>query len=134
MIERRPFRFGVQFAGVRTSTEWKERARKAEALGYDILVMPDHFGGQFAIGPALAVGAAATTTLRIGTFVLQNGLRHLARATMRRSTSSGVVPQCRRTARARATRGRRSPSDRPRAKLLSAMTPGIVPTRASRTA
>ncbi len=78
MIERRLFRFGIQFAGGRPSTAWKEQARQAEALGYDILAMPDHLGGQFAIGPALAVAAEATTTLRIGTFVLQNDLRHPA--------------------------------------------------------
>jgi probable F420-dependent oxidoreductase len=39
--------------------------------------MPDHFRDQFAIGPALAIVAEATT-LRIGTFVLQNDLRHSA--------------------------------------------------------
>ncbi len=86
MSERRPFRFGVQFAGAKSSTEWKERARKAEALGYDILVMPDHLGGQFAISPALAVVAEATTTLRIGTFVLQNDLRHPALVAMEAAT------------------------------------------------
>ncbi len=40
--------------------------------------MPDHFGSQFAIGPALAVVAEATSTLRIGTLVWQNDLRHPA--------------------------------------------------------
>jgi probable F420-dependent oxidoreductase len=38
--------------------------------------MADHFGDQLAIGPALAVVAEATTTLRIGTLVWQNDLRH----------------------------------------------------------
>jgi len=78
---RRPFRFGVQLAetrerGARSRTEWTEQARKAEALGYDILVMPDHLAGQFAIGPALMAVADATLTLKIGTFVMQNDLRH----------------------------------------------------------
>ena len=54
------------------------KAKRAEALGYDILLMPDHLTDQFAIGPALALVAEATTTLRIGTFVLQNDLRHPA--------------------------------------------------------
>ena len=72
----RPFRFGVQVAQTRTRAAWADRARNAEALGYDILLMPDHLGDQFAIGPALTVAAGATTTLRIGTFVLQNDLRH----------------------------------------------------------
>lgn len=75
---QRPFRFGIQFAGASTKTEWADQARTAEALGYDILVMPDHLDEQFAIGPALVAVAEATTTLRIGTLVLQNDLRHPA--------------------------------------------------------
>ncbi len=77
-IARRPLRFGVQIARSRTANEWKRQARRAEALGYDVFLMPDHFGVQFAIGPALAVVAEATTTLRIGTLVWQNDLRHPA--------------------------------------------------------
>ena len=72
----RPFRFGVQISESRPRAAWAEQARRAEALGYDVLLMPDHLGNQFAVGPALAAAAAATTTLRIGTFVLQNDLRH----------------------------------------------------------
>jgi probable F420-dependent oxidoreductase len=75
-IIERPFRFGVQVSESRTRAAWADQARRAEALGYDILVMPDHLGDQFAIGPALAIAAEATTSLRIGTFVLQNDLRH----------------------------------------------------------
>ena len=82
MTPHRPFRFGVQIArGVAhgaSRSEWKNKAQRAEALGYDILLMPDHLTDQFALGPALALVAEATTTLRIGTFVLQNDLRHPA--------------------------------------------------------
>src|SRR5688500_12167265 len=82
MNPQRPFRFGVQVArGVAhaaSHAEWMVKAKRAEALGYDILLMPDHLTDQFAIGPALALVATATTTLRIGTFVLQNDLRHPA--------------------------------------------------------
>ena len=74
----RPFRFGVQIARVRGASDWREQARRAEALGYDVFLMPDHFGAQFAIGPALAVVAEATSTIRIGTLVWQNDLRHPA--------------------------------------------------------
>ena len=74
----RPFRFGVQISRSRSLREWQQQAQRAEALGYDVFLMPDHFGPQFAIGPALAVVAAATTTLRIGTLVWQNDLRHPA--------------------------------------------------------
>lgn len=76
MHAERPFRFGVQWSGAKTRSAWKELAITAEALGYDVFIMPDHFGGQFAVGPALAIAAEATTTLRIATLVLQNDLRH----------------------------------------------------------
>jgi probable F420-dependent oxidoreductase len=78
MITQRPFRFGVQSAQAASHEEWKAKAKRAEVLGYDILLMPDHLTDQFAIGPALALVAEATMTLRIGTFVLQNDLRHPA--------------------------------------------------------
>lgn len=76
--EGRPFRFGVQFSRARSADAWQDQARRAEALGYDVLLMPDHFGAQFAIGPALAIVAEATSALRIGTLVWQNDLRHPA--------------------------------------------------------
>jgi probable F420-dependent oxidoreductase len=51
-------------------------ARECESLGYATLTMPDHFGDQFAPGPALAALATATTTLRFGTLVFDNDYRH----------------------------------------------------------
>src|SRR6202021_2820381 len=41
-------------------------------------VLRDHLIGQYAPIPLLAVGAAATERLRVGTFVLNAGLRHPA--------------------------------------------------------
>lgn len=59
--------------------ELAEQARKAEAVGYAALTVTDHLGiEQLAPLPALAVVAAATSRLRIGTFVLNNDLRHPA--------------------------------------------------------
>jgi probable F420-dependent oxidoreductase len=72
----RRFRFGVQISKSRSAAEWREAARKAEALGYDIFLMPDHLGGQLAIGPALTVVAEAAPSIRIGTLVWQNDWRH----------------------------------------------------------
>lgn len=86
MAGTRPFRFGVQFASAVNRLEWRERAVQAEALGYDVLVMPDHLGGQFAIGPALAVAAEVTSTLRLSTLVLQNDLRHPVLVAMEAAT------------------------------------------------
>ena len=74
----RPFRFAVQGQRAATAEEWQEKARRAEALGYDTLLMADHFGPQLSIAPALAVAAEATSTLRIGQLVLQNDLYHPA--------------------------------------------------------
>ena len=65
-------------AKARSSTGWTETARKAEALGYSTLVMPDHFGDQLSPIPALAAAAAVTETLRVGTLVFCNDFRHPA--------------------------------------------------------
>jgi probable F420-dependent oxidoreductase len=74
----RPFRFGVQATGTGSRDEWVARAYRAEALGYDTWLLADHFGAQFAPGPALAAAAEATVSLRIGTFVYANDYRHPA--------------------------------------------------------
>ena len=72
----RPFRFGVVAAVARSADEWLARVRRVEALGYAILVIPDNLRYTLAPIPALSVAAAATTTLRLGTYVLANDLRH----------------------------------------------------------
>jgi probable F420-dependent oxidoreductase len=51
-------------------------ARKTEDLGYATLYVPDHLDDQWAPMVALAVAAEATTTLRVGTLVLDNDFRH----------------------------------------------------------
>ena len=53
-------------------------ARRVEALGYDTLVMADHFGARFAPAPALVLAAQATTRLRVGSLVYDNDFRHPA--------------------------------------------------------
>src|SRR3984893_995674 len=72
----RPFRFGVVASAARSADEWLPRARRAESLGYATLVMPDNLQYTLAPLPALAMAAAATRTLRVGTYVLANDLRH----------------------------------------------------------
>jgi probable F420-dependent oxidoreductase len=72
------FRFGV-VATPQTAVEdiagsWQRQARRAEELGYSSVLMPD--GMQLPSPmPTLAFAAAATTTLRVGTFVLASPLR-----------------------------------------------------------
>jgi probable F420-dependent oxidoreductase len=60
----------------RSAEHWSEGARRAEALGYDTLLMPDHISDQLSPMPALAAAAAATTTLRVGSFVFDNDYRN----------------------------------------------------------
>src|SRR3982074_3197385 len=60
----------------RSAEHWREVAQRAEALGYDTILMPDHITDQLAPVAALAAAAAATTTLRIGSFVFDNDYRN----------------------------------------------------------
>jgi probable F420-dependent oxidoreductase len=75
---QRPFRFAVFAYEAASRQAWEENARRVEALGYGILVMPDHFMNPLTPVPALAAAAAVTTTLRIGTIVFANDYRHPA--------------------------------------------------------
>jgi probable F420-dependent oxidoreductase len=75
---QRPFRFAVFAYEAASRQAWEENARRVEALGYAILVMPDHFMNPLTPVPALAAAAAVTTTLRIGTIVFANDYRHPA--------------------------------------------------------
>ncbi|HEV8583883.1 MAG TPA: TIGR03621 family F420-dependent LLM class oxidoreductase [Methylomirabilota bacterium] len=72
----RPFRFGVNVRTAASHAEWSEKARKVEALGYSVLLVPDHLADLLAPFPALTAAAAATTRLRVGTAVLNNDFRH----------------------------------------------------------
>jgi probable F420-dependent oxidoreductase len=74
----RPFRF---LAVVSTPVDGRtlaELARRAEATGFSALVVPDHLIDQMAPVPTMAYVAAATEWLRIGSFVINNDLRHPA--------------------------------------------------------
>ena len=72
----RPFRFGVSVRHGGSRQEWQEKARRAEAYGYSTLLVPDHVADMLPPIAALMSAADATTTLRVGTFVLNNDLRH----------------------------------------------------------
>jgi probable F420-dependent oxidoreductase len=74
----KPFRFGVQVPHVGSASEWRDKARKLEDLGYSTLFMPDHFGTELAPLPAIAMAAAHTSTLRIGSLVFDNDYKHPA--------------------------------------------------------
>jgi probable F420-dependent oxidoreductase len=65
---------GVQ-AEPRDIDSWLALARRLEAAGFDALLMGDHPGSGASPWPGLGAAAAATRTLRLGTYVLQTGVR-----------------------------------------------------------
>jgi probable F420-dependent oxidoreductase len=72
----RPFRFGVQLWTAPSRTEWRSKVKKVEDLGYDVVVVPDHFGEGVAPLQGLAAAADVSAKLRLGTLVLDNDFRH----------------------------------------------------------
>jgi len=73
------FRFGVLAARKVTWQKWQDTARGIEAAGFSTLLMTDHLGGdRLSPLPALVSAADAAPSLRVGTIVLNNDLRHPA--------------------------------------------------------
>ncbi|WP_128430488.1 LLM class F420-dependent oxidoreductase [Streptomyces cyaneus] len=68
----RPFRFGVNLLTPAPADEWRAKCRRAEELGYDVILVPDHLGMP-APFPALVAAAEATERPRLGTLVLNAG-------------------------------------------------------------
>jgi len=75
-MSKRPFRFGVVTGQSGSAEEWIAKARRAESLGFSTFLVPDTLGQTFAPLPALAVVAAATLSIRLGTYVLANDHRN----------------------------------------------------------
>jgi len=71
-----PFRFGVISSSAPDGRTWRERARRAEALGYSTLFMPDHFQDQWSPTVGLTIAVEATERLRVGALVYDNDYRH----------------------------------------------------------
>lgn len=79
MPHDKKFRFGVQISSSSSASEWRDKARKMEDLGYSTLFMPDHFiETELAPMVAISFAAAATERLRIGHLVLGNDYKHPA--------------------------------------------------------
>jgi probable F420-dependent oxidoreductase len=74
----KPFRFLADPGDISDARSVGEAARRAEAIGYSVLVYPDHLIHPYAVAPLLAVMAAATERLRVSAFVHNNDLRHPA--------------------------------------------------------
>ena len=74
-------RFGIQLRETASRSEWQDKGRLAEAMGFNTAVVPDHLaineaGGSLGCLPALQSIADATEELRVGTLVLCNDFRH----------------------------------------------------------
>ncbi|MEW9548946.1 TIGR03621 family F420-dependent LLM class oxidoreductase [Nonomuraea sp. NPDC050783] len=75
----RPFRFGAVLREAESGRAWADKARRLEASGFDVLLVPDHLTGtRLAPLAALTAAACATERLRVGTLVLANDFRHPA--------------------------------------------------------
>lgn len=73
----RPFRFGVSIWAAASREEWRDKARRAEAAGFDVVLVADHLvDGMFPPLTALVAAAEATDRLRVGTLVVNNDFRH----------------------------------------------------------
>ncbi|MEQ0564915.1 LLM class flavin-dependent oxidoreductase [Amycolatopsis sp. NEAU-NG30] len=88
-MPQKAFRFGVVAGATEGGAKWRETARRAEELGYSTLLCPDNLNMPSPTA-ALAAAAAATTELRIGSFVLASPLR-TARAAAWEAHSLTVV-------------------------------------------
>jgi len=80
----KPFRFGVVQFGADSRADWHDKARRVEDLGYSTLLVPDHVAQRqppldmFPPLVSLVSAAEATTTLRVGTFVMNSDFYHPA--------------------------------------------------------
>jgi probable F420-dependent oxidoreductase len=77
----RPFRFGLLVEKFNSPNALIDTARRAELDGFSTLLVRDHlvaqpFGPQYAPWSTLACVAQATSTLRVGTLVIDNDFRH----------------------------------------------------------
>ena len=114
----RPFRFLAEPGDVADGKALIEAAHRAESIGYDVMVYPDHVVLPFGLVPLLTTVAAVTERLRVSAFVVNNDLRHpalLAQDMASLDVLSGgrvEVAHRRRLERARSTRRSGSRSTR----------------------
>jgi probable F420-dependent oxidoreductase len=78
MAHARRFRFAVDLQSSLDGRSWADSVREVEALGYSTMFVPDHFDEGLGPIAAMATAAAVTTTLNVGTLVLDCDFRHPA--------------------------------------------------------
>jgi probable F420-dependent oxidoreductase len=74
----RRFRFAVELHEPFADRSWNDTVREVESLGYSTMFVPDHFDEGLGPIAAMASAVAVTTTLRVGTLVLDCDFRHPA--------------------------------------------------------
>src|SRR5271154_7024622 len=71
-MAERAFRFSMGIHSAKSRTTLQDKAKRYEDLGFDALHLPDHLGAP-APFPVLTAIASATSTVRLGTYVLNAG-------------------------------------------------------------
>jgi probable F420-dependent oxidoreductase len=72
-------RFSIQLPNAASGSDWTEKVRRAEDLGFYSLSVPDHLGPSLPqLAPLVALAAAANVTsrVRLAVTVLDNDFRH----------------------------------------------------------
>ncbi|MFI7000663.1 LLM class F420-dependent oxidoreductase [Nocardia sp. NPDC050175] len=69
MTAQRAFRFGVNMVTPDSRSDWIQKCRRAEELGFDVIGVADHLGCP-APFPSMILAAEATERVRLNTFVL----------------------------------------------------------------
>jgi probable F420-dependent oxidoreductase len=78
MTHPRRFRFAVELHAPFEGRSFLDSVREAEALGYSTMFVPDHFDEGLGPIAAMTGAAAVTTTINVGTLVLDCDFRHPA--------------------------------------------------------
>src|SRR3954453_9867743 len=78
MTNPRPFRFGADLQAALPDRSFSDSARVLEDLGFSTVFVPDHFDEGLGPITAMTIAAAATTTVNVGTLVLDCDFRHPA--------------------------------------------------------
>ncbi|MDO8731542.1 MAG: TIGR03621 family F420-dependent LLM class oxidoreductase [Actinomycetota bacterium] len=75
------YKFSIQLPSASDADDWVAKVKRAEALGFYSVSVPDHVGpGPWEVSPLICLAAAAmvTSRVRLATTVLNNDFRHPA--------------------------------------------------------